>query len=64
MCSPPPPGVGDLPYLKYVNGAPYVPKLYASIGKDISKCIEGGRSMKLTTLVDYIYGCSHECNSV
>ena len=28
-----------------VNGAPYVPKLYASSGKDISKCIEGG-SMK------------------
>ena len=22
-----------------VNGAPYVPKLYASSGKDISKCI-------------------------
>ena len=35
------------------NGAPYVPKLYASSGKDISKCIDGG-SMKLTTLVDYI----------
>ena len=25
-----------------VNGAPYVPKLYASSVKDISKCIEGG----------------------
>ena len=25
-----------------VNDAPYVPKLYASSGKDISKCIEGG----------------------
>ena len=31
----------------------YVPKLYASSGMDISKCIEGGR-MKFTTLVDYI----------
>ena len=40
-----------------VNGAPYVPKLYVSSGIDISKCIEG-RSMKLTTLVDYIYICS------
>ena len=39
-----------------VNGAPYVPKLYASSGIDISKCIEGG-SMKFTTLVDYIYMC-------
>ena len=37
-----------------VNGAPYVPKLYASSGKDISKCIEGG-SMKLATQVDYVY---------
>ena len=37
-----------------VNGAPYVPKLYASIGKDISKCIEGG-SMELATQVDYVY---------
>ena len=37
-----------------VNGAPYVPKLYASSGKDISKCIEGG-SMKLATHVDYVY---------
>ena len=32
------------------------PKLYASSGIDISKCIEGG-SMKLTTLVNYIYVC-------
>ena len=37
-----------------VNGAPYVPKLYGSSGKDISKSIEGG-SMKLTTQVDYVY---------
>ena len=37
-----------------VNGAPFFPKLYASSGKDISKCIEGG-SMKLATQVDYIY---------
>ena len=37
-----------------VNGASYVPKLYASSGKDISKCIEGG-SMKLATQVDYVY---------
>ena len=44
MCSPPPQGV---------NGAPYIPKVYASSGIDISKCIEGGR-MKFTTLVDYI----------
>ena len=44
MCNPPTQGV---------NGAPYVPKLYAPSGIDISKCIEGG-SMKLTTLVDYI----------
>ena len=36
-----------------VNGAPFVPKLYASSGIDISKCIEGG-SMKFITLVDYI----------
>ena len=36
--------------------APFVPKLYAYSGKDISKCIEGG-SMKFTTLVDYIYMC-------
>ena len=39
---------------KGVNGAPYVPKLPTSSGIDISKCIEGG-SMKLTTLVEYIY---------
>ena len=51
MCvTPPPPPHG-------VNGAPYVPKLYASSGTDVSKCIEGG-SMKLTTLVDYIYVCA------
>ena len=37
-----------------VNGVLYVPKLYASSGKDISKCIEGG-SMTLTTLVDNTY---------
>ena len=37
-----------------VNGALYVPKLYASSGKDISKCIEGG-SMKIATQVDYVY---------
>ena len=36
-----------------VNADPYVPKLYASSGIDISICIESG-SMKLTTLVDYI----------
>ena len=35
-----------------VNGASYVPKLYASSGIDISKCIEGG-SIKCTTLVHY-----------
>ena len=35
-----------------VNGALYVPKLYASSEIDISKCIKGG-SMKLTLLVDY-----------
>ena len=40
-----------------VNGAPCVPKLYASSGIDISKCIEDG-SMKLSTLVDYIYVCA------
>ena len=45
----------------------YVPKMYASSGIDISKCIEGG-SMKLTTLVDYYihYMCvvtkSFPCN--
>ena len=32
---------------------PYVPKLYASSEKDISKWIEGG-SMKLVTQVDYV----------
>ena len=37
-----------------VNGAPYVPQLYASSGKDISKCIEGG-SIKLATQVYYVY---------
>ena len=37
-----------------VNGAPYVPKLYSSSEKDISKCIKGG-SMKLATQVDYVY---------
>ena len=42
MCNPPPPP----PPSKEVNVA-YVPKLYASSGIDISKCIEGG-SMKLT----------------
>ena len=60
MCNPP----------QGVNGAPYVPKLYASSGIDISKCIEGG-SMKYTTLVDYIYVCAvtnaflcYECNFI
>ena len=43
---PPPP--------QRVNGAHYVPKLYASSGNDISKCIEGG-SMKLATQVNYVY---------
>ena len=38
---------------KGVNGAPYVTKLYASSGKDISKFIEDG-SMKLATQVDYV----------
>ena len=37
-----------------VNGTPSVPKLYASSGKDILKCTEGG-SMKLATQVDYVY---------
>ena len=51
LCNPPPPPQG-------VNGAPYVPILYASSGINISKCIEGG-SMKFTTLVDYIiYVCA------
>ena len=40
-----------------VNGAPNVPKLYASGGINFSKSIEGG-SMKLTKLVDYIYVCA------
>ena len=31
MCNPPPQGY---------NGTPYVPKVYASSGIDISKCIE------------------------
>ena len=44
-CNPPPQGV---------NGDPNVPKLYASSGKDISKCVEGG-SIKLATGVNYIY---------
>ena len=48
--TPPPPPEG-------VNGAPYVPKLYASSGIDILKCIEGG-SMKFTTLVDHMYVCA------
>ena len=51
MCNHPPPP-------QEVNGAPnYVSKLYASSGKDNSKCIEG-ESMKLTTLVDYMYMCA------
>ena len=60
--TPPPPRQG-------VNDARYVPKLYASSGIAISKCIEGG-SMKLATLVDYyiihVYMCvcNHECISV
>ena len=37
-----------------VNNAPNVPKLYASSGKNTSKCIEGGR-MKLATQADFIY---------
>ena len=51
--TPPPPPSGS-----------NVPKLSASGGIDITKCI-GGRSMELTTLVtsrlcvDYVY--SHEC---
>ena len=39
---------------KIVQPPPYVPKLYASSGKGISKCIGGG-SMKLATQVDYVY---------
>ena len=54
ICNPPPP---PPPPPKRVTDAPHVPKLYASSGKNISKCIEGG-SMKLTTLVDYIYVCA------
>ena len=46
MCNPSPQGI---------NGAPYVTKLYASSGIDISKCIEGG-SIQFTTLVEY-YMC-------
>ena len=38
-------------------GAPKVPKLYASGGINIAKSIGGG-SMKLTTLVDYMYMCA------
>ena len=58
MCNLPPP-LHSLPppyspaTPQGVNGTPYVPKLYASSGIDISKCIEGG-SIKFTTLVDYI----------
>ena len=37
-----------------VNGEPKVAKLYASGGINIAKSIEG-RSMKLSTLVDYMY---------
>ena len=47
MCNPPPPPPQG------VNGVPFVTKLYASSGKDISKYIEGG-STKFTTLGDYI----------
>ena len=46
-CTTPPPPQG-------VNGASNVPKLYASSGKVISKCIESG-SLKLATQVDFIY---------
>ena len=46
--SPPPP--------QGVDGASFFPKVYASSGIDISKCIEGG-SMKFNTLVYYIYMC-------
>ena len=49
MCTTPPP--------QGVNGAPKVPKLCASGGINITKSIEGG-SMKLTTLVDYMYMCA------
>ena len=37
-----------------VNSAHYVPKVYASSGKVITKCIEGG-NMKLATQIDYVY---------
>ena len=40
-----------------VNGAPYVPKFYASSGKYISTCIEVG-TMKLATQVDYVCNVS------
>ena len=56
-------------YLEFISRYVYLhstkkekKKLYASGGINIAKSIEGG-SMKLTTLVDYIYVyvCSHEC---
>ena len=43
----------ELGFTQGVNGAPNVPKLCASCGMDISKCIEGG-SMILATQIDYI----------
>ena len=46
LCNPPPPRESMAP--------PFVPKLYASSGKDISKCIEGG-SMKIATQAYYLY---------
>ena len=52
MCNPPLP-----PPPRGVNGAHKVSKLYASDGINITKSIEGG-SMKLTTLVDYMYMCA------
>ena len=62
MCNPPPP-----PH-QGVNGAPFVPKVYASGKIDILKCIEDV-SRKLATLVDYNYMCAvtnalpcNECN--
>ena len=55
MCNLPPPLFVIKNSLN--GGARYVLKLYASCGIDISKCIEGG-SMKLTTLVDWIYMCT------
>ena len=39
---------------KLCNLPSNVPKLYASSGKDISKCIEAG-TMKLPTQLDYVY---------